>query len=336
MKVKIIRFTNGYKATLGELYINDEFFCYTLEREWLDNQRRISCIPPGKYSCEPYSSKKYPSVTEITNVPHRDKILIHAGNYYWDIKGCILLGDRYVTLAIATEKRTGAVYNSKKTLNKFFDKVGREFELEIIDNINPKPKKKMALPLLFLATPFIKKLAIKGFEKLKGKALDKVKETVVKKILEKTGIDLGDHLSDGEKQKKIESAVNNLTPEQLLELKKEIIESESELLKAELENQTEQMAIVNRTMKAELKADDSWQRRWRPVNGFCFAITLSIILISFVGLGFFSVYTGSSDMVEMISKLIFSFSPLIGVWSAVLGVSSYTRGKEKLEKLKKF
>lgn len=255
------------------------------------------------------------------------------------------------------QKQLESLVNLCKEINKVYSKITFHGHCEVSNKECPvfdyknilnlddegyiltEPKKKMAFPLLLLATPFIKpfikKLAVKGWDKLKGKVLDKAKETVISKILEKTGINLGDDLSDQEKQNKIEEAMNNLSPEQLLELKKEIIESESELLKAELENQTEQMAIVNRTMKAELKADDPWQRRWRPVNGFCFAFTLSILLISFVGLGFFSVYTGDSNMVEMISKLIFSFSPLIGVWSAVLGVSSYTRGKEKLEKIKR-
>lgn len=339
--VKIIRFTKGFKSVIGELYIDDKFFCYTLEREWLDNKRRVSCIPPGIYDCKPYSSEKYPSVTEITDVEGRDKILIHQGNFYWDIEGCILLGNSYKEDLKVKGKRTGAVYHSVKTLKRLFDKAGRSFKLEIIDNVNfdtnlsTKPKNKMSLSLLFLAAPLIKKLAIKGFDKLKGKVLDKAKETVVKKILEKTGINFGNDISDREKEIRINQAMDNLSPEQLLELKKEIIESDNELMKAELENQTEQTKIINLTMRAELKSDDLWQKRWRPFNGFAFGVTMFITLIAYAVMGGIAIFLKSPEMMKMLSELVMSTSPLIIGWSAVLGVSSYTRGKEKLEKLKR-
>lgn len=342
MKVKIIRFKKGYKATLGELYINDEFFCFTLEREWLDNKRCVSCIPAGEYSCKPYSSPKikgvikYKNVTQVTNVPNRSKVLVHAGNYYLDTLGCILVGDSYKEKVKARGEDTAAVYKSKKTLKRFFDKVGREFELEIIDNINLKPKKKMAFPLLFLAAPLIKKLAIKGFDKLKGKVLDKAKETVINKILEKTGIDLGDHLDDYEKQGKINEAMNNLSPEQLLELKKEIIESESELLKAELENQTEQMSIVNQTMRAEMQSDDKYLKRSRPTNIYCFAFSMTIFFVSFAFISVVAVLKNNADMVENIVKLCFALLGIVSAWAAIVGVNINSRGKEKIERLKQF
>ena len=45
----IIRDTFTDKSTIGNLYINGERFCDTLENPWLDNQRNISCIPEGSY-----------------------------------------------------------------------------------------------------------------------------------------------------------------------------------------------------------------------------------------------------------------------------------------------
>jgi len=145
--IKIIRFKKGYKSTLGKLYINKEFFCYTLEKEWLDNEKYISCIPEGKYSCKPYSSKKYPYVTQVTDVENRDKILIHKGNYHWDVKGCILIGNSFKEKITVKKGSTAVVYSSKKTLKEFFAKASRDFELEIIDNVNFKTKKKIVLPL---------------------------------------------------------------------------------------------------------------------------------------------------------------------------------------------
>ena len=37
------------KYTLGNLYYNDELICYTIELPWKNNQKSISCIPPGLY-----------------------------------------------------------------------------------------------------------------------------------------------------------------------------------------------------------------------------------------------------------------------------------------------
>ena len=45
----IIRETFTDKSTIGKLFVNGEYFCYTLELPYRDNQRRISCIPSGEY-----------------------------------------------------------------------------------------------------------------------------------------------------------------------------------------------------------------------------------------------------------------------------------------------
>ena len=45
----IIRDTFTENSTIGELFINGERFCDTLENPWLNNERNISCIPEGRY-----------------------------------------------------------------------------------------------------------------------------------------------------------------------------------------------------------------------------------------------------------------------------------------------
>jgi hypothetical protein len=70
---------------------------YTCEDKWLDNEPRISCIPKGRYLCQPHgwepnSPFKYKQVWQITNVPNRTAILIHAGNTHIDTLGCVLVG----------------------------------------------------------------------------------------------------------------------------------------------------------------------------------------------------------------------------------------------------
>ncbi|MEO1945369.1 MAG: DUF5675 family protein [Candidatus Thioglobus sp.] len=80
-----------FKEGEEELYV-----CCTLEPTWADNKRNISCIPAGEYNVVKYSSEKYPEVYEVQDVPGRSKILIHAGNFYKDTKGCILVGQDIV------------------------------------------------------------------------------------------------------------------------------------------------------------------------------------------------------------------------------------------------
>lgn len=84
------------KYTSGILHIhanNLVWACYTLERPWLDNQPKVSCIPAGTYTCRRFASEKHGETFEVCNVPGRAGILFHSGNSALkDTQGCILLG----------------------------------------------------------------------------------------------------------------------------------------------------------------------------------------------------------------------------------------------------
>lgn len=80
-------------ATLGRLSVDGEPVCHTLERPWLDNKRRVSCIPVGEYTGAVQFSPRFQTwLPELLDVPGRDQILIHAGNTADDTEGCILVG----------------------------------------------------------------------------------------------------------------------------------------------------------------------------------------------------------------------------------------------------
>lgn len=114
--------------TLGELFNHDrDFKMQTLELPWINNERRVSCIPKGVYVCHlgMYNKGGY-AAYEITEVPNRSEIKIHIGNYLADILGCIALGtDR--------DKTIPAVWRSKKAFNQFMDYLNGEpvFKLDI-------------------------------------------------------------------------------------------------------------------------------------------------------------------------------------------------------------
>ena len=92
----ILRDTFTDVSTIGNLYLNGEWLCDTLELPYKDNQRSISCIPAGQYKVR----MRYPreSATRdylhllIQDVPNRDFILVHIGNKSSDTRGCVLVG----------------------------------------------------------------------------------------------------------------------------------------------------------------------------------------------------------------------------------------------------
>lgn len=94
MKLLLQREPYGEKSTLGELFENGKHFVYTLELPWKSNQHGVSCIPPGTYQVTLEPSAKFGGrkTPHIKNVPGRDNILIHVGNYPHDTEGCVVVG----------------------------------------------------------------------------------------------------------------------------------------------------------------------------------------------------------------------------------------------------
>ena len=92
----IIRDTFSEKSTVGELFLNGERMCDTLENPYINNERSISCIPEGEYKVRLRTARE--SATRdylhllVQDVPNRDYILFHRGNSAKDTSGCILVG----------------------------------------------------------------------------------------------------------------------------------------------------------------------------------------------------------------------------------------------------
>jgi hypothetical protein len=92
----ILRDTFSDESTIGELFVNGERFCDTLELPYRDNQRSISCIPVGEYKVRLRVARE--SATRdylhllVKDVKDRSHILFHRGNTAKDTRGCILVG----------------------------------------------------------------------------------------------------------------------------------------------------------------------------------------------------------------------------------------------------
>ncbi len=130
-KAIITRFCYSSMGTFGALSIQNGklaiFNGYTVERPWILNHPYTSCIPEGGYICKPVDSPKFGKTYEVTDVPNRTHILIHAGNVASDFQGCIGIGD---TLGCLNSK--WAVTNSRTTLKAFLTHFDRKEFLLVI------------------------------------------------------------------------------------------------------------------------------------------------------------------------------------------------------------
>jgi len=87
------------EATFGHLTDSEnKQLCVTLELPWKDNAHGVSCIPPGIYPLRRrFSPKHRCEVFEVENVPDRQNIELHIGNFASDTEGCVLLGTAFGT-----------------------------------------------------------------------------------------------------------------------------------------------------------------------------------------------------------------------------------------------
>lgn len=112
--IHLHRFGSTPYGTFGHLWFK-EFQCYTVERPWLNNRPRESCIPQGQYRLVkvPFYRGGY-DCYEICTVPGRSEIKIHIGNTSEDVIGCVALGKR-----LGCIESRWAVLESRKAFKEF-------------------------------------------------------------------------------------------------------------------------------------------------------------------------------------------------------------------------
>lgn len=138
IELKILRIERSLGGTFGVLLLNNRAFCVTLELPWAGNQPQISCIPTGRYICKRRKSSLVATITkglwdntfEVTGVPGRTAVLLHAGNTVIDTHGCILVAQYFGKL-----RGDRAVLNSGITFHEFMTITRNieQFPLVILD-----------------------------------------------------------------------------------------------------------------------------------------------------------------------------------------------------------
>ena len=125
--IKLKRTKYLFSETLGEGSVGG-FKFVTLELPWKNNQRKVSCIPPGTYKGVKRTSPKYGLHVHILDVPGRDLILMHNANFVTQLEGCVAVGE-----AIKDINADGTVdiANSVKTLKKLVSLLPDSFTIVI-------------------------------------------------------------------------------------------------------------------------------------------------------------------------------------------------------------
>jgi hypothetical protein len=139
LKGRLMIIYRGYtdKGTFGRWYTDTgKFICYSMEREWKDNQLSISCIPEGDYGLREYSSVRFPNTFVLVNhekgvgintgEAHRSHILIHAANTPNELEGCIAPG-----MMLENFGHRWGVGSSKVALAKVLEVAEKETMLSI-------------------------------------------------------------------------------------------------------------------------------------------------------------------------------------------------------------
>ena len=127
MKLLLKRIHKTDISTIGELYIDGVFQCYTLE----DIERDVkikseTAIPKGKYKVMITLSNRFKKYMPLLlNVPNFEGVRIHSGNTNHETEGCILVGQT---------RSKDFIGQSRKAFDKLFKKLenAKEITIEII------------------------------------------------------------------------------------------------------------------------------------------------------------------------------------------------------------
>src|SRR5689334_5448235 len=111
MELTLVRKFNGADCTIGELFVDGRFECFTLEDVVRPGDiARVkvagrTAIPAGTYEVRLTMSERFKRVLPLLlNVPSFEGIRIHAGNTAADTEGCILVGRERESNAIRASR----------------------------------------------------------------------------------------------------------------------------------------------------------------------------------------------------------------------------------------
>lgn len=141
--VVLTRFDYGEKQTLGGLDVLRSgeivYQCRTLELPWKENKKRKSCIPELSTTARKRRADESPSRDYdhfiVNNVPSREYILLHKGNFYWHVEGCILPGKKHAHI---NNDGLLDITNTGETLQELLNLLPQEFDFIVTSSIDAR------------------------------------------------------------------------------------------------------------------------------------------------------------------------------------------------------
>jgi hypothetical protein len=138
--VEIQRYGHNENQTIGELYVKEDdeiiFECKIIELPPKQNRNNISRIPSGEYPLVKmkgdmldWSRFDYPHLW-IKDVENRKGIKIHVANYFFQIEGCVAVGEQFTDI---NKDGFVDVTNSTKTLEKLVQLLPNQTYITIFD-----------------------------------------------------------------------------------------------------------------------------------------------------------------------------------------------------------
>lgn len=117
MKIEILRNQYTSKSTIGSMYVNGRWQCYTLEDAVRSGPKvpGQTAIPAGLYKLiVSFSNRFKRDLPLLVAVPNYEGVRIHTGNTDKNTEGCILVGKA---------KSANRVYNSVGAFNDLWPQI---------------------------------------------------------------------------------------------------------------------------------------------------------------------------------------------------------------------
>jgi hypothetical protein len=117
MNIKLVREDFTEESTIGEMFVDGVFNCYTLEDKVRETEPKVygkTAIPYGHYDIVINWSNRFQKYMPLLiNVPNFEGIRIHSGNVASNTEGCVLVGN-YRSKNLITESRKAFTNLMKK------------------------------------------------------------------------------------------------------------------------------------------------------------------------------------------------------------------------------
>lgn len=130
MQIKLTRFKESKegKSTLGKIFIDNAFECFSLEKAWANNLKGESRIIPGNYKLcladwgdmniryHKRFGELHKGMIMLMGVPGRSGILVHMGTIWKHSEGCIMAGSKQ-------DEKLGTLTETEEGYKKLYSKI---------------------------------------------------------------------------------------------------------------------------------------------------------------------------------------------------------------------